>query len=299
MIGQFLALLSGVGFAGASVFMRQAVFRTGETATSVFFSIFFGTVIFLLTLVLSGDVGQLTAASWQAVAALAGAGVIHFILGRWLHYYSLQLIGANRGGPLLSSSTLVAVILGIMIMDEPFTWGLALGVAFIVIGVTLVSTESGSDSASDIVTTKGDMIKGVATGLAAGICFGISPVLIKIAIEEDNSPYTAIFISYLTALLLLFVQRLISHRLGELILFSKKALVPMSLGATATTIAQICRYVSLDYISVSVASPLNSTSNLFIIPLSFLVNRRIELFTWKIIVGAISVVLGIYLVFQV
>jgi drug/metabolite transporter (DMT)-like permease len=299
MIGQSLALISGIGFAGSSVSIRQAVFRTKESTTPVFTSTFFGTVIFSLVLLLSGNAQQLKMASPQAIAALAGAGIVVFVLGTRLHYYSLKLIGANRGGPLLSSSTLVAVILGITLMNEPFTWFLALGSCFIVVGIVLVSSESGGESIPGSATTKRDIVKGVAAGLCAGICFGGGPVLIKIAIDEGNSPFMALFVSYLTALLLMFIHRLTSHKLGELIIYYKKAMAPMTTGAISVSIAHLCRYLSLDYIPVSVVVPLTSTANLFIIILSFIMNRKIELFTWKIITGSILVVSGVFLVFQV
>jgi drug/metabolite transporter (DMT)-like permease len=299
MIGQFLGLLSGLGFAGNSVFMRQAVFRTKETATSVFVSIIFGTIVFSLVLALSGDAGQLGTASWQAIAALAGAGITVFILGTSLNYYSMKLIGANRTSPLLSLSTPAAVILGIACVDEPFTSGLAWGAGFIVVGVVLVTTERTSASMSDSVTTKRDLVKGVAAGLSAGILYGSGPVLVKIAIKEGNSPFTALFISYVTALLLILVPWVLSGKLRESLGFYKKAIVPMSVGAASSSIAQLFRYISLDYISVSVVIPLNSTATLFTILLSFVINRRIELFTWRIIVGAILVVGGVFLIFQV
>jgi drug/metabolite transporter (DMT)-like permease len=143
------------------------------------------------------------------------------------------------------------------------------------------------------------MVKGVAAGLSAGICYGIGPVLTKIAIEEDNSPYTGLFISYLTAMLLIFSHRLIFRKLREVIIFYRKAIAPMLLGAAFSSISQLFRYLSLDYIPVSVALPLNSTANLFTIILSFIINRKIELFTWKIIAGAILVVSGVYFIFQV
>jgi drug/metabolite transporter (DMT)-like permease len=296
-MGQFFALLTGLGFAGNNVFIRQAVFRTKESGSSVFISILFGAVVFSLVFAISGNTSQLITASPKALAVLAGAGVIHFILGRWLLYYSLKLIGANRAGPLLSSSTLVSVILGITIMDDPFTWSLAFGVCFIIVGVVLVSSESSGNKISDSTTVKGNMVKGVAAGLLAGICYGVTPVLVKIAIDEGNSPYTAIFISYLTALLLVLIHRLISRKFGELIVFYRRAMVPMSLGVVSTTMAQLCRYLALDYSPVSVVSPLNSTSNLFTVVLSFAINRKIEVFTWKIIVGAILVVSGVVFIF--
>ena len=299
MIGQSLGLLSGLGFAGSTVFMRQAVFRTKETATSVFVSIIFGAIVFSLVFALSGNTSQLATASWQAITGLAGAGIIVFIFGTSLNYYSMKLIGANRTAPLLCLSTPVAVIIGITLMDEPFTWGLAFGVCSITVGVVFISTERSGSSAPDIATTKADVVKGIATGISAGICYGTGPVLAKMAIDEGNSPFTGLFISYVTALLVMLIHRSISHRLGDLIVFYKKAIAPMSIGGVSSSIAQICRYISLDYIPVSVVLPLNAAGSLFTIPLSFIINRRIELFTWKIIAGAILVVGGVFLIFQV
>jgi drug/metabolite transporter (DMT)-like permease len=299
MTGQFLAVLTGLGYAGSTVFFRQAVFRTKESTTSVFISIFFGTVIFSLVLVVSGKAHQLTTASWQAIAALVGAGIIVFILGRWLNYQSLKLIGANRGGPLLSASAIVSVIFGIAFMNETVTWGLCLGVGFIVVGVVLVSSESGSTGVSDIVTTKGNMIKGVAAGLSAGISYGFGPFLVKVAIEEGNSPYMGLFVSYAAAFLLILIIWLLLHKFRESIVFYRKAIIPMSVGSTSISMAQLCMYLALYYIPVSVAGPISQTYNLFLIALSFIINRKIELFTWKIIAGAILVVSGVFLIFQV
>jgi drug/metabolite transporter (DMT)-like permease len=73
----------------------------------------------------------------------------------------------------------------------------------------------------------------------------------------------------------------------------------MSIGAVSITVAQLCRYLSLDYIPISVVLPINSVSRLFTLLLSYAVNRKIEVFTWKIIVGAIFVVSGVLLIFQV
>jgi drug/metabolite transporter (DMT)-like permease len=299
MIGHFLALLTGFGLATNTVFMRKAIFHTRETTTAVFISISFGFVTFLPLLLFTGNAGQLSSASWQALAALAGAGIVNFVIGRRLSFYSLKLIGANRGGPLLNSSTLFAAIMGITIMGEQVTLGLVTGIILIVIGVILVSMERHSDSTAEEIVNTWDMVKGVSAGLLAGICYGGGPVLAKIAIDEGNSPFMAVFVSYGVAFIIMLAPRLSTHQRQKLTESYRKARLPMSIGAVSITIAQLCRYLSLDYIPVSVAIPLNSVSSLFTLLLSYAVNRRIEVFTWKIILGAILVVSGVFLIFQV
>jgi drug/metabolite transporter (DMT)-like permease len=299
MIGQILALITGLGLAVSTVYMRKAVFRTKETTTAVIISVCFGFVIFLPLFLFTGNAGQLATASWQALAALAGAGMVATIIGRQLNYYSLKLIGANRGGPLLNSSTIFAVTVGITVMGEPLTYGLIIGSILIIIGVVLVSIERGSDSSMEDVVTTWIMVKGVFTGLLAGICYGSGPVLIKMAINEGNSPFTAIFISYGVALLIMIAPRLRAHERQKLIELFRKAAVPMSIGAVSIAIAHLLRYISLDYIPVSIVLPINSVGSLFTIFLSYAINRKIEIFTWKIVAGAIFIVVGVFIIFQV
>ena len=70
------------------------------------------------------------------------------------------------------------------------------------------------------------------------------------------------------------------------------------LGSVLVSIAQLCRNWALDYSTVSVVQPLVSVSTLITIFLSFAMNRRIELFTWRVILGALLIVGGVFLIFQ-
>lgn len=57
-------------------------------------------------------------------------------------------------------------------------------------------------------------------------------------------------------------------------------------------------YTALKYSPASVVTPIRGTQVLFVFFLSFLVNRRIEVFTWKIFIGIVVTVLGTFLLFQ-
>jgi drug/metabolite transporter (DMT)-like permease len=228
-------------------------------------------IIFSLALAFSGDGGQLTTASVKALASLVGAGIIGMSMGRWLTFNSLRLIGSNITSPVSRISAVVAVTLGITVMNEPVTVGVILSVAFIVTGVALL----------------------------AGTCYGIGTFLIKIAIEEGNSPIMSGFVSYSTATVLVLVILSRHSERQKLKKVDRAAFVPVLFGSIFASTAQFCRYWALDYSPVSVVSPLTATSTLITILLSFAINRRIEVFTWEIIVGAIFVVCGVFLIFQV
>jgi drug/metabolite transporter (DMT)-like permease len=299
MLGQFLALLSAISASGNSALIRRAVFRIGEPNAAFYISVFVGMMIFSLALAFSGGGGQLTTASGKALASLAGASVIGGVMGRWLSFNSLRLIGANLTSPFRNTSTVVAVIIGVTLMGESITLGKALGIGLIVVGAVLISSEAGDTGALSRHITRRVMVKGIASATSAGICHGISPVLAKVAIDEGNSPIMAAFVVNAIAIVLVLV---ILSRHGERQKLSKVdrgVFIPVLYGSILTSIAQFCRYWALDVIPVSVVAPLLSTATLITILLSYAVNRRIELFTWKIIVGAILVVSGVFVIFQV
>jgi drug/metabolite transporter (DMT)-like permease len=298
MIGQFFALLSAVSISGGNVFIRKAVFRIGEPNGAFYISHFIGIIIFSLALAFSGDAGQLTTLSGKALASLVGAGILGGVMARWLLFFSLRIIGANLASPLLNTSIIVAVIMGVMLMGDSVTSGKISGIVLIVIGVMLISTEGGDSQALSKSITRRDMIKGIASALSAGICWGISPVLSKTAIDEGNSPIIAAFVVNATSIVLVLAILLRYGERRKLSKVDRGAFSPVLFSSILASMALFFRYWALEYSPVSVVQPLNSTASLFTIFLSFIVNRKIEVFTWKIIVGAVLVVSGVFLIFQ-
>jgi drug/metabolite transporter (DMT)-like permease len=299
MIGQGLALLAAVSVSSSAVFTRRAVFILGEPNAAFYIGVFVGTVLFSLALAFAGHAVQLTTISGQALASLIGAGIVGTGIGRWLTINSVRLIGANLTGPLLRMSVVVAVILGVTLMDEPLTLGITLSVILIFTGVVLISIEGGDTRAPDSTISKGDRMKGIVSALLAGVCYGTGPVLTKVAIQEGNSPITAGFVRNWTAMVLVVVLLSRSGERRKLSKVDKTTFLPILFGSIFTSLAQLCRNWALEFIPVSMMQPLTTTSILITIPLSYAFNRKIELFTWKIMVGAILVVSGVFVIFQV
>ena len=234
---------------------------------------------------------KLWSLSWQGFVQLGISGIIAFVFGRLLSYSCLRLIGANKASAILRTSLLYAVILGIVILKESLTSFLILGVLCIAIGVTLVSMEK-----------EGRVPKifrrGVLAGLGGAFFWGISGVLIKPAIEEIGSPYAAAFVSYAAASLVMAGMLFGKGHREQLTQLHRQSVIPLAIAGVFVTIAQLLRYVALGYSPVSVVEPLVNISGLFTFFFSFLLNRNIEVFTWKVFIGIVAVVAGTFLFFQ-
>ena len=299
MIGLTLALLSGISFAVSNVYIRTGVHRSGEAFSIVPIFAFMGTLFFGLPLFISGEIKHLASLSWLGAGALVGAGVLHFILGRLLAYTGIRLIGANRTVPIFSCSILIAALLGIFLMGEPLTFSIVLAVLLIVGGIILIGSTGSSETGKSGMP--GDyLVKGVLVALAAALCWGVSPVLVKIGLREVGSPLVATFVSYTAAFIVIGISLFYPRNNEKLRRLNRPSLIPIIYAGIAVAAAQIFRYTALNYSPISAVEPIMmSTNSLFVFPFSFLINRQIEVFNLRIIMGAIVIVVGVCLIFWV
>jgi len=299
VIGLILALFSGFSFSLSNIFVRKGMHWSGEAFSIIPIFAFLGTLFFGVPLLISGEAEQLASLSWLGVSALAGAGILHFILGRISAYTGIRLIGANRTVPILTCSILIAALLGIFLLGEPLTISLVLAVLLVVGGIILISTR-GNSKTEQSGMPRGFLVKGILAALGGAICWGISPTLVKVGLKEVGSPLLATFVSYAASSIVIGVSLFFPRNSEKLRRLTRPAIIPIIIGAVAVSVAQILRYWALNYSHVSLVEPLiGSMNSLFIFPLSFLINRQIEAFNLRIIMGAIAVVVGVSLIFWV
>ncbi len=293
-MGEILSVLSGLGYAGSNVFNRRGVFYARESFSALPISMGVGILLFFVVTLATGSLARLSSLSWLGILSLSGAGIVHFVIGRAFNYTSLHLIGANRTSPLLATNTVFAVAFGLIFLDETLTLFRAVGIAAILCGIVLIGT-SGRDVSKEVELEKGVLYRGIAAGLLAGLCYGTSPLLIKLGLREIGSPLAGGFVSYIAAGLVVLMLLNQKHRsqLGRL---NRMALVPIMIGSVSVTLAQIFRYLALAFTPISIVTPLISTNNLFVPFLSFAVNRRLEVFSARVLGGSLAVIAGVFVI---
>ena len=72
----------------------------------------------------------------------------------------------------------------------------------------------------------------------------------------------------------------------------------MAVAGIFTATGQLLNYTALGRSPASVVTPLLSTQVIFIFFLSWLVNRRTEVFSWRVALGMAATLAGTYLLFQ-
>jgi len=227
---------------------------------------------------------------------LSAAGILHFVVGRSLFFNCIQLAGANISGIMVGASPLVAVSLGISVLNEPLTWELATGALLIVCGVMAVGLNP------QMFRSGGGLLSGIPRkaflfGIGAGLSWGISPILIKVGLSGSGSPVAGALISYSAATIALSLSLWKRNRITALVGMKGRVAGLFGLASLLSSTAQLMVYVALSMGAASAIAPIISISPVFQLVLSFLLNRKLEVFHPVVIIGTIAVVAGAILVF--
>jgi drug/metabolite transporter (DMT)-like permease len=92
-----------------------------------------------------GDVGGAPPEAWLSVAAL---GVVCTALALALFFALIREAGPQRALVITFVNPAVAVLLGVLLLDEPFTLGLAVGLPLVLLGCVLATRRSPARSRS-------------------------------------------------------------------------------------------------------------------------------------------------------
>jgi len=176
----------------------------------------------------------------------------------------------------------------------------AIGSALIVIGPAALFWPERKGSNKTLTHSSKPRLsrKGITAALLTAACYGISPLFIKWGLQQGGSALAGTFISYASASLVLFATMINPDRREAVVTMERRALAWFAISGFFVGLAQLCRYIALKLSPISIAGPLTATTPIFLLLLSFILNRNLESFRFTVILGAILVVIGTLMVYR-
>jgi drug/metabolite transporter (DMT)-like permease len=129
-LGDAFALASSVCFASSNIFVARGS-RPGAEDNGAFVSLLVTTAIAGGLWVALGLARGFETVTWRALAWFGGAGVFTAFIGRVFFYAAIERVGAMRSSTTKRLIPFFAVILGVTVLGERLTAGMALGVVLI------------------------------------------------------------------------------------------------------------------------------------------------------------------------
>ncbi|HEX2153604.1 MAG TPA: DMT family transporter [Acidimicrobiia bacterium] len=285
-VGVLWALVAAIGFAGLQVSNRKSnqLVDAYRTAFGLLLAV---EILLLARAAISGELGILFSAPPVAVALFSVSAFFHFIGGWTLLALSQQRIGVARTGALVSAAPLVGTVLAALILDEPLTWAILIGVLLAAAGVALISLSGGTSGGTDW--------RRPWLALTVALIWGVSPMLIRLGLERFDHPVLGLTIGLGLSVsvygLMLGGSGVLRKKL------SGRAVRWMMVGGLAGAIAVSAQWISFDLTTIAIAITVQQLSAPLVIGLvPFLFHEPFERMNLRFFVGTAAMLAGSALV---
>jgi uncharacterized membrane protein len=299
MSGELWAIVAGLGF---GVF--QSVNRRAVSGMDVYLATFVQLLISALVLaaicILTVDLGLLRGVSIGTLVNFGLAGLIHFFVGWTFLNVSQKQIGAARTSPLIGTTPLFAAIIAALTLNE-FPDALAwVGIVLMVGGVYVVSSRAGSqppagrsEANEPAGGSRTAVWRGSLFGLAAALCWGISPVFTRQGLKGLSSPLLGVTIGMIFSTAAYGLPLLVRYRRQGAIVSSNEAMSFKIVAGVLVGLSTWARWIALDLAAVATVLALSLVSVPTVIVLSPIVSgKQQEPVTIALWVGAGLIVVG-------
>lgn len=303
-LGEVIALTTATLWAVTTLFFGKAGERIGSFNVN---KIRLVMAVIIYTSVLMITRGYLFSDSLNSeqVLWLALSGVVGLVLGDSCLFKALVMIGPRLTTLLYSSAPIFATITAWILLDEQLSMMTVLGIIVTLGGITWVVAERQSNNAKNVADhhpDAGSMFKGILLGLGGGAGQGIGLVLAKYGMAHSGEiivePMEASYIRMVASVAVIWTFSGLRGQLGSVFtaIRNKKAMAFCAGGAICGPFLGVwCSLIAVSMISAGVATTLNSTVPVMILPLVYFVNK--EKISFRAILGTIVTVLGVAILF--
>ena len=139
IFGALLSLTSALSFSVNAILVRRGIAGAGATASQgAFITVLLGVPFGFIAVVLTGQVLRFGEISPVGYLLLLTAGIIHFGVGRYCNYRSVEAIGAARAGPIMGVTTPFSILMAVILLDEVVTLTMLFAIALVLLGPAVI-----------------------------------------------------------------------------------------------------------------------------------------------------------------
>ena len=303
LFGALLSLTSALSFSVNAILVRRGIAGAGATASQgAFITVLLGVPFGLIAVVLTGQVLRFGEISPMGYLLLLTAGIIHFGVGRYCNYRSVEAIGAARSGPIMGVTTPFSILMAVILLDEVVTLTMLFAIALVLLGPAVIlerkprnpapapagSGDGGGSSAPHARALEVRLLEGYLFATLAAVMYGTSPILIRAALmDAARTAAIGTFVAYFGASAVLMATLVLPGRRQLIGAINVRYMRLFGGAGLAVFLAQLLRFSALAIADVSVVNPLQRMANVFTVILTWIFNRSLETITLRVVIGVL------------
>ena len=283
-----LSFIAAFFVAISQVFYRKALIHIGPGIAAIAMNVLSAMMAFVMHLVLDDEISwSLEGVIWFMLIGIFGSSI-----GRYMIFGSMRLIGLARTQIMLQSVLVWSALMGVFILGERFSAGVAVGTFAIMIGAVLLVYKR--ESAKEESGEKDVSLLYFLVPVIASFLFSLTFVFRKYALVVLPSESLGIAISTITASALLLLAMPFTKEEGGVKDLNSRGLVTIACGVVANIIAALCFWTAFREGEVVQVVPINRLSVLWVILFSWLFLKKQESITFRIVIGGVLSVIGAF-----
>ncbi|MEX2431361.1 MAG: EamA family transporter [Dehalococcoidia bacterium] len=308
-LGLIFAFLSAASFGFNSVGVRRGV-AAAAASQGLYITIFTGTILFLLLAAGTGQLFQAGIVTGNEYILMIAGGVVHILIGRYCNYRAIGAMGANRAGPVAGLSTLMSVLIAVVFLSEVITPLMGVGILLVILGPALVAKRSRRPSvtpaatgmpvpsgASPVVDNtrtafQPRLAEGYFFGAMTALLWGAGPVLMRAGVDENGLGVLGGLVAYATASVVLAATLLLPGQISGALSMNRGTRLWFLFGGGSSFLANAFRFSALSLAPVTLVIPLMRLSVVFALAFNFLINRHLETFEPRVLLGILVSLAG-------
>ena len=283
-----LSFIAAFFVAISQVFYRKALIHIGPGIAAIAMNALTAVLAGMLYLAWGERVSwRMEGVIWYMLIGLFGSSI-----GRYMIFGSMRLIGLARTQIMVQSVLVWSALMGVFILGERFSAGVAVGTFAIMIGAVLLvykRESSKRESGEKEVALVYFLVPVIASFL-----FSLTFVFRKYALVVLPSESLGIAISTITASALLLLAMPFTKEEGGVKDLNSRGLVTIACGVVANVVAALCFWTAFREGEVVQVVPINRLSVLWVIIFSWFFLKKQESITLRIVIGGVLSVVGAF-----
>ncbi|MCY4449422.1 MAG: DMT family transporter [Chloroflexi bacterium] len=302
IFGALLSLGSSFSFSVNAILVRRGIAGAGGTASQgAFITVLLGVPFGFIAVVLTGQVLRFGEIAPMGYLLLLAAGVVHFGIGRYCNYRSVEAIGAARSGPIQGVVTPYSILMAVILLDEVVTLTMLFAIALVLLGPAVIIERRPRTPAAAPAQGSGAggppaprnplevrLLEGYTFAILAALAYGTSPILIRAALmDAARTAAIGTFVAYSGAAAVLLVTLVLPKRRALIGAINLRVMRLFGGAGLFVFLAQLLRFFALSLADVSVVNPLQRMANVFTVILTWMFNRSLETITLRVVIGVL------------
>ena len=222
--------------------------------------------------------------SWRAVPYFAASGIVGTAAGRLFRVAAIDKVGASVSASIGNLAPFISTGLAILILGEQVTLPILAGTLVIVLGTILLSSSG---------RHVGFRPSHLVYPFVSAACFGVVAIIRKLGLVQAGPLFGSAL--NITAALVASTAFVLASGNRRALRCDARSLLYFAAGGVLENGGVFLLLVALSMGAVSVVIPLAGTAPLFVLLLVYLVPSGMERLGWRLVVGAVLVVLGVFL----